>query len=63
MDYLDLILKALNHTDVGVSLADYQKPDLPLIYINQGFTEMTGYSSDEVLGKNCRFLQGRNSNT
>ena len=31
--------------------------DQPLIYVNQKFEEFTGYSSIEVLGKNCRFLQ------
>ncbi len=57
-EYLELILKALNHTEVGITLADYGKPDLPLIYVNQAFSVMTGYTKEEVEGKNCRFLQG-----
>jgi len=31
----------------------------PLIYVNEGFERLTGYSAAEVLGRNCRFLQGR----
>lgn len=33
--------------------------DNPIIYTNQGFMDMTGYSSEEILGKNCRFLQSK----
>ena len=32
---------------------------MPLVYVNPGFERMTGYRADEVLGRNCRFLQGR----
>ena len=35
--------------------------DRPLIYLNEGFFRLTGYSSEEVLGKNCRFLQGKDT--
>jgi PAS domain S-box-containing protein len=36
---------------------------MPIIYINNAFTTMTGYTWDEVVGKNCRFLQGRDTGT
>ncbi|MCL7743390.1 EAL domain-containing protein [Guyparkeria hydrothermalis] len=42
----------------GVVIADARRPDLPIIYTNAAFTRMTGYSAEEVLGHNCRFLQG-----
>lgn len=42
----------------SVSLCDLRRPDEPLIYVNRGFEGLTGYRKDEVTGKNCRFLQG-----
>jgi diguanylate cyclase (GGDEF)-like protein/PAS domain S-box-containing protein len=42
----------------GVTVADATQPDLPLIYANPAFERMTGYMSEEVCGRNCRFLQG-----
>ncbi|MCL7939291.1 EAL domain-containing protein [Halomonas sp. ATCH28] len=42
----------------GVLIADAGQPDLPIIYANDAFLSMTGYSREEVIGRNCRFLQG-----
>ena len=42
----------------GISIADFRQPDAPLIYVNSGFCRMTGYSKEETVGHNCRFLQG-----
>ncbi|MFP4252661.1 MAG: EAL domain-containing protein [Guyparkeria sp.] len=42
----------------GVIIADARQPDQPIVYVNSAFTEITGYRADEVLGRNCRFLQG-----
>ena len=42
----------------SVSLSDTRRPDAPLIYVNRGFENLTGYRRDEVVGRNCRFLQG-----
>lgn len=50
--------KALESASNGVLITDAQKPDNPVIYINPAFEELTGYSKEEVLNKNCRFLQG-----
>lgn len=41
-----------------ITLADPLRDDTPLIYVNKAFTQLTGYSKEESLGKNCRFLQG-----
>ena len=38
--------------------ADATQPDLPLIYVNPAFERLTGYGRDEVLGRDCRLLQG-----
>jgi sigma-B regulation protein RsbU (phosphoserine phosphatase) len=45
----------------GIVISDPHQPDNPLIYVNDGFERLTGYSRKEVLGRNCRFLQGPGS--
>ncbi|MBZ5488867.1 EAL domain-containing protein [Halomonas aquamarina] len=45
----------------GILIADAERPDLPIIYANKACTLMTGYSQQEIIGKNCRFLQGPES--
>jgi len=42
----------------GITLADPDEEDMPIVYANKAFEQMTGYSQDEVIGRNCRFLQG-----
>lgn len=42
----------------GVTLADPDLEDMPLVYANKAFETVTGYSQEETIGKNCRFLQG-----
>lgn len=51
--------QALN---AGVVISDARLPDMPIVYVNPMFEEMSGYSSSEVLGRNCRFLQGPEAN-
>ncbi|MDX1766749.1 MAG: PAS domain S-box protein [Arenibacter troitsensis] len=41
----------------GITITDAQKEDNPIIYFNKAFQHMTGYSTDEIRNKNCRFLQ------
>ncbi|AWB45174.1 GGDEF domain-containing protein [Paenibacillus sp. CAA11] len=50
--------QAIDHMGVGVVITDPNLKDNPVVYVNQGFTAITGYTSEEVLLKNCRFLQG-----
>lgn len=50
--------ETMDTTPVGITIADARQTDLPLIYINDEFVELTGYPREEVLGRNCRFLQG-----
>lgn len=40
-------------------VSDATKPDCPIMYASSGFFTMTGYSSKEIIGRNCRFLQGQ----
>jgi PAS domain S-box-containing protein len=42
----------------GVTLADPDLEDAPIIYANKAFEYLTGYSREEIIGHNCRFLQG-----
>ena len=47
--------QALN---AGVVISDARAPDMPIVYVNPMFEQMSGYAASEVLGRNCRFLQG-----
>jgi PAS domain S-box-containing protein len=42
----------------GVTLADPDLEDAPIIYANKAFERLTGYGQSEIIGHNCRFLQG-----
>jgi PAS domain S-box-containing protein len=42
----------------GVTLADPDLEDAPIVYANKAFERLTGYSQEEIIGHNCRFLQG-----
>ena len=55
---LRLLYRAVAASSNGITISDSNLPDDPLIYVNRSFELMTGYSSEEVLGRNCRFLQG-----
>ncbi|NER23001.1 MAG: PAS domain S-box protein [Symploca sp. SIO1C2] len=51
--------QAIAASSVGITIADARLPDMPLIYVNPAFEVITGYSPADVLGYNCRFLQGK----
>lgn len=51
--------QALN---AGVVISDARAPDMPIVFVNAMFEQMSGYTSSEILGRNCRFLQGTDSN-
>jgi PAS domain S-box-containing protein len=53
-----ILSKILDSCVNGVTLADPDLEDMPIVYANRAFLEMTGYSEEETLGRNCRFLQG-----
>lgn len=54
----DVMLTAVAVAPPGITIAG-NGPDMPLIYANSAFSELTGYPIHEVIGRNCRFLQGR----
>lgn len=49
---------AVENSHVGVLISDPHQEDAPAIFINPAFTQITGYQSEETIGRNCRFLQG-----
>mmetsp|Transcript_13018 Transcript_13018/g.17004 ORF Transcript_13018/g.17004 Transcript_13018/m.17004 type:complete len:417 (-) Transcript_13018:292-1542(-) len=51
-------IKALQTAQQNFVVTDPSLPDNPIVYATQGFLNLTGYSLDQVLGRNCRFLQG-----
>jgi len=48
----------LDSTTNGITLADPDLEDMPIVYANKAFEMMTGYGQAEIIGRNCRFLQG-----
>ncbi|MEP6519325.1 PAS domain-containing sensor histidine kinase [Microcoleus vaginatus] len=55
---LSLLERAIAASSNSILIADARKPDIPIIYCNPAFEKLTGYSAEEVIGRNCRFLQG-----
>jgi diguanylate cyclase (GGDEF)-like protein/PAS domain S-box-containing protein len=53
-----LLARAFESTKSGMLIADARAPDLPIVYVNPAFVRMSGYAEDEILGRNCRFMQG-----
>src|SRR5215213_5075227 len=49
--------RAVEATRTGVLITDPNRPDNPIVYANPAFERITGYSAEEVIGRNCRFLQ------
>ncbi|MBD1836713.1 EAL domain-containing protein [Coleofasciculus sp. FACHB-64] len=52
---------AIANLTTGVTITDPTLPDNPIIFVNPAFTAITGYSATEVMGSNCRFLQGKDT--
>jgi len=50
--------RAMDEAPAGITITDADRPDNPLVYVNDQFEAVTGYHKGEVVGRNCRFLQG-----
>ncbi|TDS16835.1 PAS domain S-box-containing protein [Maribacter caenipelagi] len=59
---LHLRNKSLDAAGNGIIIVDAQKANLPIIYCNNAFIEITGYDREEVIGTNCKFLQNDDRN-
>ena len=54
---LELLKKAVDASNDGIVIAEQEGDDNILIYVNRAFERLTGYSADEILYQDCRFLQ------
>lgn len=54
----DALQAAMAHSDAAMVLSDPHLPDCPMVVVNPAFTAVTGYTAEESIGRNCRFLQG-----
>lgn len=57
------VLDSIQHSPIATVVSDPRQEDNPLIAVNQAFLDLTGYDADEVLGRNCRFLRGADTET
>ena len=55
---LRILQRSVEATINGVVIVDATQPDWPMTYVNEPFLQMTGYSRDEVIGRNCNLLHG-----
>ncbi len=56
--FADPFEAATRMTRMPMVMTDPRQPDNPIVFANDSFYKLTGYSADEVIGRNCRFLQG-----
>ena len=52
------LMMALVNAQQNFTVSDPSLPDNPIVYASQGFLDLSGYTREQVLGRNCRFLQG-----
>ncbi|PSQ65084.1 MAG: bacterio-opsin activator [Halobacteriales archaeon SW_9_67_24] len=50
--------RAMDEAPVGITISDPTLADNPLVYVNEAYERITGYTTAEALGRNCRYLQG-----
>jgi PAS domain S-box-containing protein len=58
----DPFAAAVRATRMPMIVTDPNRPDNPIVFANAAFTKLTGYANEEILGRNCRFLQGPETN-
>jgi PAS domain S-box-containing protein len=57
-DRLEQLVGSIERSPIPGVITDPRLPDNPVVAVNEAFLELTGFSRDEVVGRNCRFLQG-----
>ena len=58
-DYIILDMLNSSPDTVSYCITDPHQPDNPVIFISRGFTKLTGWEYTDIVGQNCRFLQGK----
>lgn len=54
----DPFAAAIRATRMPMIVTDPRRPDNPIVFVNDAFLRLSGYGRDEIMGRNCRFLQG-----
>ena len=57
----DPFAAAVRGTRMPMVITNPRLPDNPIVFVNKAFQDLTGYERDEIVGQNCRFLQGPKS--
>ncbi|WP_341863685.1 PAS domain-containing protein [Gymnodinialimonas sp. 57CJ19] len=52
---------SVRHAQIPLIISDPNRPDNPIVFANQAFLDLVGYTEEEIVGKNCRLLQGRDT--
>lgn len=60
-DELQQMRNAVDKAPIGIVVTDPAQEDNPMVYVNDGFVAETGYTREEAVGRNCRFLQGEDT--
>jgi PAS domain S-box-containing protein len=55
------VLESIQHSPIATVISDPKLPDNPIISANDSFCALTGYKMDEIIGRNCKFLTGENT--
>jgi hypothetical protein len=55
---VEALVASIQLSSIATVVTDARQPDNPIIAANAAFQRLTGYSTDEILGRNCRFLRG-----
>jgi PAS domain S-box-containing protein len=58
LDRGNIFFAAVEMTRMPMTVTDPRQPDNPIVFANNAFFDLTGYSNEETIGRNCRFLQG-----
>ena len=58
----EILLQLVESAQDGIVVAEKEGEDTILVYVNPAFEQLTGYSADEILYQDCRFLQGEETN-
>src|SRR5262249_30491319 len=53
--------RAISAENQGILITDATQPDNPIVFASEGFERISGYTAADIIGRNCRFLQGRDS--